>query len=321
MLLKGMLPVWIAWLLLAVPSLRAEVVADDTPRARDIIAEHFSGYRFSIESGVRWQQGTALELVYNGPFLLSELTWDIKDLLYAGVMLRLDLGERWAFQASHWEAITKGRGGMTDYDYLIPWIWTDFSDGTVDINRAYMFELQAAWAFWRPQPAQVQLLGGYRQLYWDWSQYGGDYIYSVNGFRDFRGAFPDDENGINYEQTFYVPYVGVGGRASWRQLSLQGYLHYSSIAWARGFDEHVLRDLFFEDTFDRVTYYAAGMSLVYQPGTRWYLSGAWDWHDIPATRGDVKIIDAVDGSEQRIDDSAGIANRAWSLTLSTGMRF
>ncbi len=279
------------------------------------------GYHMHVDVGVRWQQGTALELAYNDAFVLSELTWDIEDLFYAGIALQVGIGENWALHASYWEAISEGRGEMTDYDYFIPMVWTHFSDGPVDINRAYTLDLHAAWTFWQPEAFRFHLLGGYRQLYWDWSQYGGTFIYSDTGFRDRRGTFPADQNGINYEQTFHIPYMGIGMQTHWSGILFSGYMHYTPIARAEGFDEHVLRNLYFEDTFNNVNYYAAGVSLRYPMGTRWYLSGAWDWHDIPETRGDVRIIDARDRTEEKIENGAGIANRAWSLSLAGGMRF
>ncbi len=303
----------------------ADVLGDDETATLPSVsadAEHLAS-KFSVAASIRWQRGKAKELVYAGPFKISELTWDIQDLAYVGLTLRVALGARWALEASHWEAVTAGSGGMTNYDFLIPGFpeWTDFSDGPVDMNRAYMSDIRMIWAAWEQKQTQFQLQGGYRQSHWDWSQYGGDFVYSVNGFRDFVGSFPSRENGINYEQTFHIPYFGVGVQANRRMLEFSGYLQYSPFAWADAFDEHVLRELFFEDTFRGIDYFGAGASVIYPLGERWYLSGAWDWHNIPEARGNTVIIDAVDGSTESFRNAAGIANRAWSLGLSAGMRF
>ncbi|MFU8780241.1 MAG: omptin family outer membrane protease [Kiritimatiellia bacterium] len=280
-----------------------------------------NGSRLFLEVGLRQQQGKALELVYDGPFLLSELTWDIQDLLYAGGTLQWRVAPRWRLVCSYWEAVTEGNGGMEDYDYFLPGIWTDFSDGPVDINRAYTFDIRADWILWQHSARQLQLRAGYRQMYWGWSQYGGDFIYSEDGFRDFRGSFPVDQNGINYKQTFSIPYVGLGMEAHYERWQVAAYAHYSPVASAEALDEHVQRDLFFEDSFDNVKYYGLGFSVGYQLGDRWHVAGSWDWHDIPESRGDIRIIDAIDGTEESYDDSAGIANKAQSLSLSVGMRF
>lgn len=288
--------------------------------AEQVLAEG-QDYRLMLEGGMRWQQGTAREIVYTGSLVLSDLTWDIKDLLFVGATLQLDVWQQLALGVSYWEAVTEGNGGMTDYDYFIPGIWTDFSDGPVDINRANMLDVYAEWAFALPRAAHLRLIGGYRRLYWDWSQYGGSFIYSEDGFRDFRGDFPADQNGINYEQTFHIPYVGLGLRTRWRGWNFSTYVQYSAVAWAEALDEHVLRELLFEDSFQDVKYYAAGVSLAYRLGPRWHVGGAWDWHDIPEARGDARITDQVTGTAETIRDAGGIANRAWSLSLSSGIYF
>jgi outer membrane protease len=277
--------------------------------------------RLSVEGGLRIQQGEALELVYNGPLLLSELTWDIQDLVYAGVTLQWWISRNWLLALSYWEAVTEGSGGMTDYDFFIPGIWTDFSDGPVDVNRAYMVDLQADWRFWQMQGSHVSLHGGYRQMHWDWSQYGGMFVYSSGGFRNLRGTFPADQNGINYKQTFQIPYAGLGFGTRYARWQIDMYAHYSPFARADALDEHVLRGLFFEDRFDLVDYYAAGAAASYHISDRWYVNGAWDWHRTPASRGDIRIIDVVEETEERVENAAGIANQAWSLSLAAGVRF
>ena len=295
----------------------------DLPEAisgEQVLAER-PHYRLMLEAGVRWQQGTAREIVYMGPLVLSDLTWDIEDLFFVGAGLRWEMWRQLSLGISYWEAVTEGNGGMTNYDFFLPGIWTDFSDGPVDINQANMLDLYAAWAFPLHRAARLQILGGYRRLYWDWSQYGGSFIYSEDGFRDFRGDFPADQNGINYEQTFHIPYAGLALRTGWRRWQVETYLHYSPVARAEGLDEHVLRELLFEDSFQDVKYYAAGVSLAYRLGPRWHVGGAWDWHDIPEARGDTRITDQVTGTAETIRDAGGIANRAWSLSLSGGMRF
>lgn len=297
------------------------VLADNDPVADSHTIMSHPNYTITMQGGLRRQEGTARERVYTGGRILSDLTWDIEDLLFAELGLHVSLGENWTIQARYAEAISAGRGEMTNYDYLLPDVWTHFSDGEVDVNRAYMFDVHAGWTFWHDDPVDMQLLGGYRQLHWDWSQYGGNFIYSVNSFREFRGQFPAEQNGINYQQTFHIPYVGVGLSRDWQAISLGGYLHYSPLARAEGLDEHVLRNLFFTDTFSNVVYYAAGIELAYRFHPRGFVAGGWDWHRIPETRGDTRITDLADGTEERVDGGAGIANRAWSVSLSAGLQF
>jgi len=286
-------------------------------------AETFTtaGLQLRWEAGLRWQQGAAREIVYNGSLLLSDLTWDIENLLLAGGGLQLTFLEQWELSLHYWQAVTEGTGEMTDYDYFLPGIWTDFSDGNVEINQARLLELEAAWGYRLPFALRLRLLGGYRHWQWDWSQYGGAFIYSVNGFRDFRGTFPAEQNGINYKQTFEIPYAGLGLGGRWQSWVWDTYWHFSPVARAKGSDEHVLRQVLFEDRFREVTYYAAGISLAYQFADTWRIGCAWDWHTIPETRGKMTIINQADGTTETLADTAGIANQAWNLSFSSSMVF
>jgi outer membrane protease len=278
--------------------------------------------RFQFEGGFRYQQGSALELVYDGPFVLSELNWDIKDLLFVGGTFRFHAHPRLGLVASYWVGVTEGTGGMTDYDFLIPGVWTDFSEGPVDINSASMLDLYLDWAFYRGNPVSLHVLAGYQQLDWDWSQYGGSFMYSeFGGFRNYTGTFDDDENGINYEQTFQIPYAGLALEGQQGNWAGRAYIQYSSFVQAEAFDEHVLRDLYFTDNFEDLDYLGLGLALQYRFGRRGHIGLAWDWHDIPEGRGDALILDAVQGVEEFDAGGAGIANTAWSLSLTAGVRF
>lgn len=276
---------------------------------------------FSVRGGVLLQQGEAREIVFDEDHQLSELIWDIKGLMYAGGSASLLLGSRFQVNASYWTALNEGSGEMQDYDWFVEGAdWTHFSDGRVDINEAYTFDINGTFDLVRSDDLGLYIMAGYKQMYWDWSQYGGSFIYSVNGFRDFVGQAPDDENGINYDQTFQVPYAGLGASVRLGNLHGSGYLIYSPIVQAEDNDEHVLRNLYFTETFENIDYLGMGGELVFNVTDRLYISGAIDLHSIPEARGDMEIRDAA-GNVDFNPDSAGIENTAASVSAMVGLRF
>lgn len=278
-------------------------------------------YNLSVRGGVVYQQGEAREIVFDGTHKLSELIWDITGLVYAGGSASLSLGSGLQVNAGYWTAINEGDGEMQDYDwYIVGADWTHFSDGRVDINEAHTFDINGTLRFLDFDGVAIYAIGGFKQMYWDWSQFGGRYIYSVNGFRDARGTSPDDENGINYDQTFDIPYVGVGASLQLGALRGSGYLIYSPFVQAEDNDEHVLRELYFTETFENIDYLGAGVEAVLELGEAFFVSGALDVHSIPEARGDTEIRDA-DGNYTFNPDSAGIENTAVSASVMAGLRF
>ncbi len=313
------------WLLLLVGLYIPTVCVAQEDAALPIVVPQAVGQQqdaWRVFGGLRVQQGEAGERVFLGPFLLSDLTWDIQDLTYAGGGFVWQPVARFALQAEYWRAVSDGGGSMTDYDYLLPSIWTHYSDGRVEVNAAYTWDVRGVWeplsgAWWG-----LQALGGFERMFWDWSQFGGDYIYSSEeGFRDLRGSFPASQNGINYRQTFEIPYLGIGARAQWRACEAELRFLYSPVVQADGWDEHVLRNLYFTDTFRNITYLALEGSVRYLMGNHVFLQGDLDWHHLPEARGDLTTIDPVAGTEETVSDAGGIENRALSATLALGARW
>jgi outer membrane protease len=274
-------------------------------------------YTLSVRGGVMMQSGEARELVFDGSHKLSELVWDISGLALAGGSASLAIGNDLQLNAALWIGVTKGNGSMVDYDWFVEGMdWTHFSDGDVDINAAHVFDVNGTYTFYRSGSVQCFGILGYKQLFWDWSEYGRTYIYSENGWRDSRGS-SGGVNGIDYEQTFDVPYAGLGMRVAFGKAWGSLYGIYSPFVQAEDKDHHILRDLYFVETFDNIDYIGFGGELVYNFSDSLFITVALDGHAIPEARGDMLI---RNGSGETFfnPDSAGIENTAVSASVALG---
>lgn len=277
-------------------------------------------YAMSFRAGLMLQEGEARELVYDGRHKLSELTWDLTGLVLAGGSFSVVIGPCWQFNAGAWTALNKGSGSMENYDWFIPGLdWTHFSNGAVEINSAYMLDLNGTYTFCQGNGFKMYAIAGYKRLFWDWSEYGRTYIYSVNGWRD-RSGFLGDVNGIDYQQCFDVPYAGIGGGVNLGRVNISGYLLYSTLVRARDRDHHILRELYFSQVFRNINYIGVGLEGVANLSDTLFISVAWDTHTIPDARGDITVRHQ-DGQVKFYPGSAGIRNTAVSTAIMAGVRF
>ena len=217
---------------------------------------------------------------------------------------------------------------MEDYDWLMyeqgsP--WTDWSLSDVDVDSAYQVDVNASFDVVIADPLTLRILGGYKQDHWSWKDYGVRHIYSTDpatpgGFRDDVGE-DHGETGIEYEQTFKIPYAGVEGELALAPWSLAAYLTYSPFVQATDRDRHLFRNIEFEEDFSGGDYIGAGIRCTYTFACRFYLAGAFDTQSIPEIIGDTTITDTTTGATGTSTDSAGIENQVSMISLAAGYTF
>ena len=277
-------------------------------------------YSFSVQAGIMLQSGESRELVFDGSHKLSELIWDISGLALAGGSVSTSLGASFKINAGLWIAINEGNGSMVDYDWFVPgYDWTHFSKGDVEINSAYLFDVNGDYTFWSCPMVSLYGICGYKRLLWDWSEYGQSYIYSEFGFRDDRG-YLDGENGIDYEQVFDIPYLGLGSSLHAGRLSATAYFLYSPLVQAEDYDHHILRGIKFSETYENIDYIGFGGQVSVELTDTLFIAMALDGHMIPEARGDMIIYDMVNGEIDAIPGAGGLENSVIATTLLVGLR-
>ena len=182
-------------------------------------------------------EGTATELAFDYPngrkFKLSELTWDFKNVVMAGVHGSVGIGRRFRLDLGVRSALTAGSGMMVDRDWDYPDSvsaslepndsnWTDESrHPDTSLDQGTILDLNLSVLALQTGPFSLRGIVGYKNDTWKWSARGGTYIYSTEyyGSRDATGSFPAGVEVISYEQRYSIPYFGVGAELDEAGLS------------------------------------------------------------------------------------------------------
>jgi len=311
-------------LLLAVSlSVRAQT---PTPTATPVqpIATH-AGFVLGLRADVSMVQGESHEIVYDKFFgyteKMSELIWDLDSIPMVGLALSLDTPYRLSANLGFWTAVGEGSGALDNRDWLIysgDANWSHWSHSPVDLEEGTRWEVNLAYALLQKPCFNLKALIGYRRLFWEWADYGGFYVYSSeSGFRDDIGTF-DNTTGIEYEQTFEIPYLGFTTGWRGKKMAVDAYGLFSPMVSADDEDYHVLRDIHFTESFDDGTFWALGLNARYHLTPRCYLLAGVEYQEIEEIRGSMKI----DGeSVPSWLGEAGISHKSTTGTLALGYEF
>lgn len=251
---------------------------------------------------------------------LSRLDWDLHEILMVGGQVSARLLKDFSVNGGLWLAVTEGNGEMDDYDWLDlssteP---THYSLSEVDVTEGYAFDINGAYEFLNRNGVTLNVLAGYKQNGWTWTdrgvylqypEFGPDPVY-LNG-----------ENMIDYEQEFQMPYIGATASMALEKLSLSGYLSYSPMVTATDWDHHIARTIKFKDTFEGGDMIGAGAELRYPVKPTVYLLAAIDYQVIDLIVGDMEATDYSTGEFFFAEDAAGIENEYVSFSVGMGWQF
>ena len=84
-----------------------------------------------------------------------------------------------------------GSNELDDYDWRYTTsLWSDWSHhDDVELTKGTMFDVNAEFIFFRNQNTAISAIVGYKQDNWEWEARGGEFIYSIGGFRNTSGTF------------------------------------------------------------------------------------------------------------------------------------
>jgi plasminogen activator len=265
--------------------------------------------------------GEANEIVYdtsNGAEI-SHLEWQIDNVAMVGAGISFTPASWLKINTDIWVNISDGSGSMDDYDWTssnLPWTdWSHHDDMTVD--QIFFFDLNAEMPVLKRQAGTIFGIVGVKRDNFEMSASGGDYIYSNNGFRDSTGSFPDDLQVISYEQTYTVPYLGLGFQADYHPLSFTGRIIGSGLVDLETKDTHYLRNVVFEDDFETGNMLALDVGFTYSFSNRLQLMGGFHYQYYDEVKGSTTITNLSTGEVATYSgDSAGSDNSS-SIFMAT----
>jgi outer membrane protease len=239
--------------------------------------------RFDLGTGVVWGQATELVLrdgTYDNS--VSRLQWDLPPAL----VIRASADWPWAdWTSTRIEAETAiplKTGIMVDED----WETGSTVDDLVYGHSSSTAELKSRWAARLEQAFTwngIRFLGGGRVMYTSWDAVGGTYDYSYVGSSSQHNQHETGDlptgTAITYQQTWLMPYVGVehtwDNQDSSLTVTLRGFPW--AICW--DVDDHVLRDITFDDLMHGGWYGQGSVELAVPGEWQWgfRLSGEMTW--------------------------------------------
>jgi plasminogen activator len=230
----------------------------------------------------------------------------------------------------YWTAPSDGNGTMDDYDWLyvgLDWShWSHHDDtsvtevGSLDLNGEFTL-----YDFGKKKTVITGLLG-FKHDTLAWQSVGGYGIYSsTGGYRDLFVTFPNTP-GISYEQTFYMPYIGVGVRATTNNGSmpivLSASFRYSNQVHGEGVDIHHLRDLRFEDSGDGGKWQAYDINIDFHLSKTLALNLGYAAQRYAEVKATTTMTDLASGDKFFFPgDAAGLDNRSNLLKMGLSYRF
>jgi len=265
--------------------------------------------------------GQANELVYwpaGSDNKLSQLIWSIQNVLMVGAGVTIQPVEWLKINGDIFFNANSGSNELDDYDWRYTTsLWSDWSHhDDVELTKGTMFDVNAEFIFFRNQNTAISAIVGYKQDNWEWEARGGEFIYSIGGFRNTSGTFMDGVLGITYEQTFQVPYLGIGFEIDIEPVTLDGRIAASFLSMASDTDHHHVRDLVYERDFDLGTMFSLNFGATYTFTKHIALGGRFQLTKYFTTTGDTTITRQTTGEQTVYNDIAGIDNEISMFLLS-----
>ena len=298
----------------------------------DVIAPPIGDFPISVggQLSLGLLNGEAKEHVYDYETAdgsrrqLSRLDWDLDKVAMGGVNVSVrpikhDLLDALTLNVGFWNALSEGSGEMDDYDWLDTGSsdWTHYSLSDVDVTEGYLLDVNVAWDLVEWKDLTGRAFVGYKQNGWTWE----DQVQ----FGVYNGIYWDgqDENLINYEQEFRMPYLGASVDWTKGDFTVAGRLSLSPFVGADDWDHHFSGDRRYHESFEGGDMLGFGLDVRYAfsrgPLKGAFLAVAFDMQTIDLIVGDMEMWTPAGYSAS--EDAAGIENNYTVLSLGGGYRF
>jgi outer membrane protease len=265
---------------------------------------NLNGHSLSLGAGIGVLYGQSEEIVYpNGTSrdYLSQLLWDMKPLLYAGV----DAEYRWQKPGNTWGIFADTTfkfgfpgitGVMEDRDWIVrdypDWL-THYSVHDNKTEQAMLADADIGVSF-QIRSFLVKTYLSYNMMYFTWNGQGGSFLYPAED-SDKDGNLDQQQHRyylepisvITYKQTWHVVSPGVSFYGEFnRYFTGEIGLKISPLIWCIAVDNHILRDLLITDRLNIGLFIEPSLSFSFTPTSRFSLSLSAQYRNISFLRGD-----------------------------------
>lgn len=271
--------------------------------------------KFSINGALGYLGGESNEYAYDETgYMLSHLTWKIKDATIVKGEINLDLLPWFTANANGWMTTDISNAQMDDYDWLNPnqTRWTHWSHHPdTDLSVANNLDVNVRAWFLQNQHYKLGATLGYQEESFAYSAKGGCYQYD-NGL--FNGCFPSNETMIDYQQTFDATYWGLTGKYLFDKIELNATVKYSPWVDATSIDDHYARNLTFTDQSTSSTFSSLTLAAGYHfsPSTQLFLEASYN--QFANSKADILLDDHFTGI-YFIKNSGGLSNNNYVLAV------
>jgi len=219
------------------------------------------GKDFSVEASTGILVGTTHEIVYepavSADYVLSQLDWGLKPLVYYGLAFELG-GKTGVYWTIGLRSGLSGRTGtIMDSDYMNgDGVKTNLSVSDNYTEDALLADLALGWRFPLDPDLLLEAYGAINYMHFKFTARDGYYQYgdknaTTGQYAPYTEgtAYSLTGTGIVYQQDFLALSLGLGAEWTPRQnLRLSASLLFSPLVSAQALDNHVVRYLDFADT-------------------------------------------------------------------------
>jgi len=219
--------------------------------------------------------GTSRELVLSGSYIVSQLDWAMRPLVFTGSGLRASTPEGLRASLEVLAGVPGKTGRITDKDFLNgDGEVTHFSEHDSFTEGALLLDARIGRQFALGERFTIEPFAGFSLMRFKWTARDGYLQYPPEGSAPFTPWDPQATpmvfvfgTGIVYQQTWYIP--AVGARATLRfgdNMEAALALGFSPYLWMNDLDNHEMRSLDFAGTL------SGGLMLDPTLGVTWRLS-------------------------------------------------
>lgn len=275
----------------------------------------FGDFHAAIAFGVL--RGEANEYVYNPDgSVLSRLIWQFdNDAVVQGSLAWSPV--EWATIGVRGRTALSGESTLNDFDYPgdICGIEGPFCQSTSPntvLRNADQIDVFVNARFYEFQGVTLSGVAGYRFDHFAFAARGGTSNYAP--------PFPD-EIGITYDQRWQAPYFGLQADGQWNRFSLEARVTGSLWVDGRDSDNHVFREVQFQENFQQSDLIAASIKAGYVIADNLSLTLGYDYDRWFTAKGSTTITEYGTGLAPITFDGDAAGANAETHTITVGVKY